>query len=227
MDKDNTIGSEALINGNRKETTRDAVKLANDSLGPRNSAGEIFHLLPHLVEKWKKLPKLDRWLRLEAGQHRLRAIRQLDLQDHKYLWPAQIYKRNFSTDVLNSIRTNREEVAEKDLEADALSQLSGFFRSGQKISDLNVVDRNMVNEKFDKLKGGKSASNKLKTMIFKPVFGAAVRGLIGAFPNVTADLTELLAGKLSGSVHPGVCLHFGSRGAIQSHVCSIIKSNSI
>lgn len=163
------------------------------SMGPFNRMGKIWTM----NEAIKKEVEPHSTFRVEAGQHRLAAVEKLPLSEYEGLWPAMIFKREFTDKQLSTMRTNRDEVQFKDTSEDVLYQLAPFFRKKIENGTLDANDAAVVTEKKTLLAG------KIKTTLNKD-WAITLEKLIGEYPHCSVGWTQNQAGILNGSIHNDV-----------------------
>ena len=169
----------------------DAQTLVGVCLGPNNASGSVCTFLPTFAESLKKSD--SKLLRIEAGQHRLRAIQELTVAHHHGMWPAQVFVRErFDTLMLKALRFNATTFTLANNDSDTLYTLAPVFRD---YSARGYKDKKLAKEIRSRLL---ACSDKLNSFFNKAV-GRVWMQIIGYYPNAGLGLTGNRISTLNGS----------------------------
>lgn len=186
-----TISKEVLEDVMDSIVTKPTLEIFRSvSLGPNNGQGQVYDLADDFAAA--SASRKDKIFRLEAGQHRLRVIKDLVVHNHPGQWPAQIFLRSFEPPVLNALRANPASFTLTDNESDTLWTISPLFK---KYIEGGRRDKGLV--KLIKRRLGSNQA-KLATFFFKPP-GLVWQEIIAHYPNAGIGVTGNRLAVLNGS----------------------------
>lgn len=168
----------------------DVNTFASLSLGPNNGHGLVFQLDEHFVTALAA--RKGKIFRIEAGQHRLRVIKDLAVAHHPGQWPAQIFRRQFSPPLLRALRLNLASFTLADSESDTLWTTSPLFK---RFVEGWRSDKKLAKEIRKRLS---TSSDKVATFFFKPS-GLVWQEIIAYYPCAGIGVTGNRLAVLNGS----------------------------
>lgn len=194
-----------LVDTGMNPDTMDRRVVRENSAGPGGRpAGHIYEMDDASLQQMGSTEA--KILRLEAGQHRLNAIRHLKDTDHIGMWPCQVYLDEFDDELLAEIRENRQDERAANTGVEVLYQLACLWRETLDPQLMASADRHAYQTKYDKLKNSKgdNSLSKVDTTLNKAVFGEQFKRLLAAYPAASVGLSNYDCNHFNTSLFPYV-----------------------